>query len=135
MSYNRMIAMGRLVKDPELKKIGSADTEVATFSVAIDSGFGDKKKVCFLEVVAWSKTATFIEQWFKRGDGIHIEGRLEQDTWTDKDSGKNRSKHKLVAERVAFPLSKKGDGGSDQGAPATQNDWNKKKEEIEEIPF
>jgi len=130
MSYNKVIMMGRLTRDPELKTVGS-DMQVAKFGLAVDSGWGDKKKTTFIDVTTWGKQAEFVSKHFNKGEGIHIEGRLDLDTWDDKESGAKRSKHTITAERITFTVGNK-DKGS--GGGSAQNAWDNKKE-IDEIPF
>ena len=106
MSYNKVVCMARLTRDPEMRSIQSG-TSVCEFGIAFDNGFGDNKKTCFITVTAWGKSAEFVNQYFKKGDGIMIDGRLEFDQWEDKNGGGKRSKHTITAERVTFPLSNK----------------------------
>ncbi len=103
MSYNKVVLMGRLTRDPELRTIPSG-TPVADFGLAADSGWGENKKTCFVDVTVWGKQAEFVAKYFKKGDGIHLDGRLELEQWEDKDSHEKRSKHKITAERVTFPV-------------------------------
>jgi single-strand DNA-binding protein len=124
MSFNKAILMGRLTRDVELKEVN--DTHVGSFGVAVDSGWGDNKKTTFIDIVTWGKQAEFVSKYFFKGDGIHIEGRIDLDTW-EKD-GEKRSKHKVTAEKVTFPLGKS--GGADGGVQKAKEAFNG-----EEIPF
>jgi single-strand DNA-binding protein len=143
MSYNKVIMTGRLTRDTDLRQIPSG-TPVCDFGIAVDDGFGEKKKTCFIDCTAWGGTAENISKWFSKGDGIQIEGRLSLDQWEDKNGGGKRSKHRVVVERFVFPPGKKGEGkgqggqqGQPQGSPpptAAPSDWNAQ-QEIEEIPF
>ena len=137
MSFNKVIAMGRLTRDPDLRTIPSG-TPVCDFGLAMDSGWGDNKKTCFIDVTVWGKQAEFVSKYFKKGDGIHLEGRLDFNTWEDKNGGGKRSKHSITAERVIFPVSTNKSSKSGRslepsmaGAP---EDWNSQ-EEIDEVPF
>lgn len=97
--------IGRLTRDPEARFTPSG-AQVTKFSIAVDTGFGDKKATSFFEVTAWQKTAEFVDKFFKKGAKIAITGRLNQETWTDSKSGEKRSKVVIVAERVDFADSK-----------------------------
>lgn len=138
MSYNKVIGMGRLTRDPDLRTIPSG-TPVCEFGLAMDSGWGDNKKTCFIDVTVWGKQAEFVSKYFKKGDGIHLEGRLDFDSWEDKNGGGKRSKHRITAERVTFPVGA-GKGGNATAAPSSTgmdtapSGWNSQ-QEIDEIPF
>ena len=131
MSYNKIIAMGRLTRDVELKTIPSG-TPVCEMGLAMDSGWGDNKKTCFVDVTVWGKQAEFVSKYFKKGDGVHLEGRLDYSTW-EKD-GQKRSKHSITAERVTFPV-----GASKKEADTTPTSEVKSKWEAagttQELPF
>lgn len=136
MSYNKVIQMGRLTRDPDLRTIPSG-TPVCEFGLASDSGWGDNKKTNFIDVTVWGKQAEWVAKYFKKGDGIHVEGRLDFDRWDDKNGGGTRSKHRITAERVTWPTGTPRKGAvtdehrSDGGRPSG---WNSQ-QEIDEIPF
>jgi single-strand DNA-binding protein len=102
---NIVALIGRLTRDPETK-FTQAGKPVSKFSIAVDTGFGDRKATSFFDVTAWQKTAEFVDKYFKKGAKIAITGRLNQETWTDQKSGDKRSKVVIVAERVDFADSK-----------------------------
>ena len=106
MSMNLVILEGRLTKPPELRDT-PAGTPVCDFSIAVDDGFGDKKKTCYMDITAWANQATFVAEYFKKGSGILIQGRMSMDQWEDKETGKKRTKHKVTAEKVTFPIAEK----------------------------
>ena len=134
MSLNLVIMNGRLSKDPDLRTIPSG-TEVCEFGLAVDSGFGKNKTVTFIDCTVWGATATFVNTYFKRGDGINIHGRLDLSQWEDKD-GNKRSKHRITVERASFPIGKKGGGESDgDGQPKSDDGDKYKAPDIPEIPF
>ncbi len=135
MSYNKVIMMGRLTRDPDLRTIPSG-TPVCEFGIAADSGWGDNKKTCFIDVTVWGKQAEFVAKYFNKGDGIHLEGRLDFDRWEDKNGGGKRSKHRVTAERVTFPVgaNKHNKNNQPQGHTDTPSGWNSQ-QEIDEIPF
>ena len=114
---NRIIIMGRLTRDPELRRTGSG-TPVTSFSLAVDRDFksqSGEKETDFIDVVAWRGTAEFVSKYFTKGRMAVVEGRLQIRDWTDRDGGKRRSAE-VVADNVYFGDSKR-DGAGDYGAP------------------
>ena len=116
---NKVIIMGRLVKDPELRRTQSG-TAVTSFRIAVDRDFKSQdgsKQADFFDVVAWRNTAEFVSKYFTKGRMAVVEGRLQIRDWTDRDGGKRRSAE-VIADNVYFGDSKR-EGGSDFGsAPA-----------------
>lgn len=115
---NRIILMGRLTRDPELRHTQTG-TPVASFSLAVDRDFKDKstgeKATDFIDVVAWRQTAEFVSRFFTKGRMAVVEGRLQIRDWTDKDGGKRRSAE-VIADNVYFGDSKRdGESGSYSG--------------------
>ena len=111
---NRIIIMGRLARDPELRRTQSG-TPVASFRLAVDRDFKDKttgeKATDWIDVVAWRSTAEFVSRYFTKGRMAVVEGRLQMRDWTDKD-GNKRTSAEVVADNVYFGDSKRdGDGG------------------------
>jgi len=102
-SFNRVIVMGNLTRDVELRHIPSG-TAVADISVAIN----DRKKVgdewvdetTFADVTLWGRTAEVAAEYLSKGSPVFVEGKLKQDSWEDKESGQKRSKLKIVADRM-----------------------------------
>ena len=112
---NRIILMGRLTRDPELRRTGSG-TAVTSFSLAVDRDFksqSGEKETDFIDIVAWRSTAEFVSKYFTKGRMAVVEGRLQIRDWTDKDGGKRRSAE-VVADNVYFGDSKR-DGGDNSG--------------------
>lgn len=107
MSFNKVIMVGRLCADPEMKQV-SGGTSVTSFSIALNRGEG---KVDFFTVVAWQHTAEFICKYFKKGDGICIDGHLSSRTY-EKD-GSKRTKYAVVCDNAGFPEGRKADGGNE----------------------
>lgn len=103
---NRVIVMGRLTKDPELRRTQSGHA-VASFSLACDRDYsGDGgKETDFLDIVAWRNTAEFVSKYFAKGRMAVISGRLQIRSWTDKD-GNGRRSAEIVADSVYFGDSK-----------------------------
>ena len=115
---NRIILMGRLVRDPELRRTQSG-TAVTSFRIAVDRDFKSQdgsKQADFFDIVAWRNTAEFVSKYFTKGRMAVVEGRLQSRDWTDKDGGK-RVAIEVVADNVYFGDSKR-DGAADYGAPA-----------------
>lgn len=122
---NQIIIMGRLTRDPELRRTGSG-LAVASFSVAVERDFPDKttgqRETDFIDCVAWRQTGEFVSKWFKKGSMIVVSGRLQMCSWEDKDTGKKRTAHEILAENVYFGESKKdrdareGTGGNPGGS-------------------
>ena len=106
---NRIILMGRLTRDPELRHTQSG-TAVASFSLAVDRDFKDRnsgeRATDFIDVVAWRQTGEFVSRYFTKGRMAVVEGRLQMRDWTDKDGNKRRSAE-VVAENVYFGDSKR----------------------------
>ena len=100
---NKVILVGRLTKDPELKRTNS-DISVANFSVAIDRKFKDQngdKKADFFDCVAWRQSADFVCQYFKKGKPIAIVGSLQNRSWDDQN-GNKRYKTEVIVEEINF---------------------------------
>ena len=116
---NRIILMGRLTRDPELRRTGSG-TAVTSFSLGVDRDFksqSGEKETDFIDVVAWRNTAEFVSKYFTKGRMAVVEGRLQIRDWTDQNGGKRRSAE-VVAENVYFGDSKRDAGGDYGAAPA-----------------
>lgn len=97
-NYNKVILIGRLTSDPELKQTPSG-VYVTSLSVAVDRrvGAGEDKKTDFVTVVAWRDRAEFICKYFKKGSHILIEGELQTRTWTDAQGGKRYATEVIVS--------------------------------------
>lgn len=103
---NRIILMGRLTRDPELRHTQQG-TAVASFSLAVDRN-GRERATDFVDCVAWRQTAEFVNSYFTKGRMAVVEGRLQIREWTDRDGSKRRTAE-VVAENVYFGDSKKED--------------------------
>ena len=104
---NKIILMGRLCANPELRRTGSG-TAVTSFSLACDRDFksqSGEKETDFIEVVAWKNTAEFVSKYFSKGRMAVVEGRLQIREWTDRD-GNKRKTAEVVADNVYFADSK-----------------------------
>lgn len=101
---NKVILMGRLTKDPELRHTGN-QTPVCTFSVAVDNGYGENKHTDFINCVAWNKTAEFVSKYFTKGKMIIVIGRISTRSWETQD-GKRNYATEVIASEVSFGESK-----------------------------
>ncbi len=105
-NYNRIIMMGNLTRDPELKQLASGQA-VCRFGLASNRQFKNKQtgtmvqEVCFVDVDIWGAQADTCKQYLAKGRSVLVEGRLKLDSWQDPD-GNKRSKHSIVADRVTF---------------------------------
>ena len=112
---NHITIMGRLVRDPELRRTGSG-IAVASFRVAVDRDFapkdGGERKADFIDCVAWRQTGEFISKYFTKGRMIVVDGRLEMRDWTDKDGNKRTSAEIVVANAYFGDSKRDGDSGS-----------------------
>lgn len=109
---NRIIIMGRLTRDPELRRTQTG-TPVASFTLAVDRDMKNKqtgeRETDFIDVVAWRNTAEFVSRFFAKGRMAVVEGRLQMRDWTDKEGNKRRAAE-VVADQVYFGDSKREDG-------------------------
>ena len=115
---NHIVLMGRLTRDPELRRTGSG-VAVASFSIAVDRDFGNRetgeKETDFIDIVAWRNTAEFVSKYFAKGRMAVVSGRLQIRNWTDKEGNKRRSAE-VIADNVYFGDSKRdGNSGFDEG--------------------
>lgn len=122
---NKIILMGRLTRDPELRRTQSG-TAVASFTLAVDRDYkpqDGERETDFIDIVAWRGTGEFVSKYFTKGRMAVVEGRLQVRDWTDKDGNKRRSTE-VVADNVYFGDSKR----SESGTPAEPS------EELQELP-
>ena len=143
-SINQVILMGRLTRDPETRTTTTGKT-ITSFSIAVDRG-GQDDQADFFDVTAWEKLGELVSQYLSKGRRCLVQGRLRQDSWDDKESGKKRSKVEVVATDVTFLDGPNGDnaGGSSAGgqsAPRKKSDdvviedIDDKPIDLSEIPF
>ena len=106
MAFNKVILIGNLCSDPELKQT-QGGTSVCSFNIAINRSAKepDAKKVDFFTVVAWAQKAEFVSRYFKKGQAIVIVGRLENREWSDKN-GNKRISTEIIAEEISFAGNK-----------------------------
>lgn len=137
---NKIVLMGRLTRDPELKRTQSG-TAVTSFALAVDRDFksqNGEKETDFIDIIAWRNTAEFVSKYFSKGRMAVVEGRLQIRDWKDKE-GNNRRSAEVVADNVYFGDSKRdGDaaGGSYTGdQTAKSGEFNEIDEDDGELPF
>ena len=111
---NHITIMGRLVRDPELRRTGSG-VAVTSFTLAVDRDYnpkdGSEKEVDFIDCNAWRGTAEFVSKYFTKGSMAIVSGRLQIRNWTDKEGNKRRNAE-VLADSVYFGDSKKSDQGN-----------------------
>ena len=114
---NHIVIMGRLTRDPELRRTGSG-IAVASFTVAVDRDFGGReggeKETDFIDCVAWRQTGEFVSKYFTKGSMIVVSGRLQIRNWNDKEGNKRRTAE-VVADNVYFGESKRSNEGASYG--------------------
>ena len=127
---NKVILMGRLTRDPEVRYTTTNNTLVASFSLAVNRRFtreGDAQTADFINITAWSKTGEFVSKYFKKGQQVAVVGRIQTRSWDDAQ-GQKRYATDVVAEEVYFADSKKSNNDSDAigdvfgGAEATSSE-------------
>ena len=142
---NHIVLMGRLTRDPELRRTGSG-VAVTSFTVAVDRDFSSKdsgeKETDFIDCVAWRQTGEFVSKYFTKGRMAVVSGRLQIRNWTDKDSNKRRTAE-VIADNVYFGDSKKEE--TDNGytgfiknpdpQPAPANDFAALDDDDAQLPF
>lgn len=147
-SINQVIAMGRLTRDPETRTTPTGRS-VTNFGLAVDRQ-GQDDQADFFDVAAWEKTGELVSRYLSKGRRCLVQGRLRQDSWEDKETGKRRNRVEIVATDVIFldsPSSGDTSGGSAQngGFQAGQNNQSSnqpiadiddnKPIDLSEIPF
>jgi len=147
-TVNRVILVGRLGKDPEIRSIPSG-TSVAKFSLATDERFTDKngekqERTEWHNIVAWGKLAEICGQYLRKGKLVFIEGSIRTDSWDDKETGVKKYRTEIIAQNMQM-LDKKGDdegggysGGGGYRKPASAGAPAGRGAEVEdddEVPF
>jgi single-strand DNA-binding protein len=142
-NYNKVILMGNLTRDPEVRYTAN-NQPVANFGIAVNrrytTGAGEKREeAMFIDCDAWGRTAELINQYFSKGKPIFIEGQLRLDQWEDQQ-GQKRSRHKVFVENFQFVESRGGGGpgGDGERAPARadgESSGPHRPIEEDEIPF
>lgn len=115
---NKVILMGRLTKDPEVRYTTSTNMMVVQFGLAVNRRFvkqGEERQADFINIIAWDKTGEFCSKYFKKGQQVGVVGRIQTRNYDDKD-GKRVYVTEVVAEEVYFAEGRKGDA-ADTGNP------------------
>lgn len=118
-SFNKVIVMGNLTRTPELRTTPGG-AQVTDITLAVNDKYKDgqgnwQERTTFVDITVWGKQAETLCRWKKQGDALLVEGRLQQDKWVDKETGKNRTKLKVVANNFSFVGRGGGDGGGGNG--------------------
>ena len=118
-SLNKVMLIGNLTRDPEIRYTPKG-TAVAELGLAVNRRYtaenGEKREeVTFVDVTLWGKTAELAGEYLKKGRPVYIEGRLQLDSWDDKQTGQKRSKLKIVGEEMQFLGSREGGGEGRSG--------------------
>ena len=142
-SINQVILMGRLTRDPEMRTTTTGKS-IASFSLAVDRQ-GQDDQADFFDITAWEKLGELANQYLSKGRRCLVQGRLRQDSWDDKETGKKRTRIEVVATDITFLDAPGGDGGN---APARNADSSSSKSkdvviddiddkpiDLSEIPF
>lgn len=116
-SYNKVLLLGNLTRDPEVRYTPKG-TAVTDLGIAVNRQYtldtGEKREeVTFVDVTFWGRTAEVAGEYLKKGRPVFIEGRLQLDTWDDKQTGQKRSKLKVMGEAMQMLGSRQGGGGGD----------------------
>ena len=132
---NKVILMGRLTRDPEMRHTNSG-TPVTTLSIAIDNGYGDDKRTDFVNCLAWNKTAEFVTKYFAKGKMIVIaDGRITTRSWETQD-GKRAYATEVIAKEVSFGETKSSQQtATQQPMQDDDDDFTPLDEEDDDLPF
>jgi len=120
---NRIVLMGRICRDVELRVTGGQNLSVCSFAVAVDRRYakpGEEKQTDFIPVVAWRQQAEFVSKYFKMGDMIAVEGYLQSRNYEDKN-GNKRTAYEVVADNISFCGGKK--DAAKQGSTQTKTSY------------
>ncbi len=143
-AINQVILMGRLTRDPEMRTTPSGKN-VTSFSLAVDRQ-GSDDTADFFDITAWEKLGELVNQYLSKGRRCLVQGRLRQESWDDKETGKKRSRVAVVASDVTFLDGPSGDEGGSSSAPKSSSsskksddvvieDIDDKPIDLSEIPF
>ncbi|MNL37931.1 Single-stranded DNA-binding protein [compost metagenome] len=127
-SINQVILMGRLTRDPEVRTTSTGKT-ITSFSIAVDRG-GQEDAADFFDVTAWEKLGELVSQYLSKGRRCLVQGRLRQDSWDDKETGKKRSKVEVVATDVTFLDGPAGDSQGQSSYSNSGSNQNKKSDDV-----
>jgi len=123
-NLNKVMLIGNLTRDPELRYTPKG-TAVAELGMAVNrvrtNDQGERQEeTTFIDVTLWARQAELAQQYLVKGRPVYIEGRLQMDTWEDKNTGQKRSKLKVVGENMQFLSDGRGGGGQARSADSPQ---------------
>lgn len=121
MSFSKVVLLGRLVRDPELRYTQN-ETALCKGTIATDAGWGERKKPVYTDFVMWGKRAPKLEEHFAKGDPILLEGELQMEEWDDKNTGAKRRKHILEVRDWSFVPRTSPDPGQGQQRPEAKQE-------------
>lgn len=113
---NKVMLLGNVTRNPEVRYVPGKELPVAKFGLAVTKKMKDKDETCFIDIVAFGKTAEMCGEYITKGMPLLIEGRLQYSTWEDKESGQKRSKHEVRAENIQFVSRRDNKGEYGSGA-------------------
>jgi single-strand DNA-binding protein len=137
-SYNRVVMIGNLTRDPDYKQLSSGQA-VCRLGLASNRQFRNRQsgdmvqEVCYIDIDVWGPQAESCKQYLAKGRQVLIEGRIKFDTWQDQESGTTRSKHSIVADRVVFLSSGADNGEVSAGASAEPESFEPRNEVEREL--
>lgn len=137
---NKVILMGRLTRDPEIRYTPNNQTAVCTFSLAVQRNYakpGEDRQVDFINITAFSRTAEHVSKYFRKGQLVAIEGRIQTRSWDDTD-GKRRYATDIIAEQTYFAEGKKDGQSYNDGfapSPAPEGDFIPSYTDDVDLPF
>jgi single-strand DNA-binding protein len=133
---NKVILMGRLTKDPELRYTTTNNTAVCSFTLAVNRKFsksGEEKQADFIPIVAWDKHGEFCGKYFQKGRQVVVVGRMQVRTWDDNE-GKKRYTTEVVSEEAFFADSKR-DSNEKTSTDSSPQEGFFPAEQDDELPF
>lgn len=130
---NRVVLLGRLTKDPELRYTQN-NTPVCAFTLAVDRKFSKDDEADFIPIVTWQKTAEFCSKYFTKGRKVAVSGRLQTRNWEDND-GKKHWVTEVIADEVDFADSKKDGQSSPNSSSDNKSNNNKQSPPAEKPPW
>ena len=131
---NKVVLMGRVVRDIELKYTQSG-TAVVQFAIAVDRNYakqGEEKQTDFISIIAWRNTAEFVAKYFRKGQLMALCGKIQTRSWEDNE-GYKRFATEVIADEVFFAESKKAEQGNTQSAP--KNSYDEQAVNDDNLPF
>lgn len=143
-TLNKVILMGNLTRDPELRRVGN-NSAVCNMGLAVNRRYTtasgeNREETCFVDIEVWERQAENCQQYLRKGSLILVEGRLRQDRWEDKETGAARSKLMVRGDNVQFLSTdssrSSGSGGDEEGSRSTRSEgsWNNNRQQRASVP-